>query len=268
MTVLLNPYRFVAAGGYDPDASAYFAAMTVQPTETRKGHINTLVLALKAAGVWTKLDHLSLLASHDAQAARLNSKEPTGTALSAVNGPIFTTDQGYAGDALSAYLNTGFNPTTASSPKFTRNSAHIGIYSRTSTINAAWFDIGAINSGVAGTRINAASGNANTLRAELTANGVANYGTTGSASGHLVLSRTSSTSVSGYRNGAALATVASTSVAPPNAVFHALTVAGITGNFSGRQLASLHWGDQLSSTEAANFYAALNAYLTSIGANV
>lgn len=49
---------------YAPEAQAYFAAMTVQPSAARKDIINTCINALIAAGVWAKLDWLSLMAAN------------------------------------------------------------------------------------------------------------------------------------------------------------------------------------------------------------
>ena len=125
-----------AGGGvsYEAEALTYFAAMSVAPDDTRKGHLNTLIASLKTAGVWAKLDGLYIMAAHDAQAARVNAVNPASVATA--NGTItFTTDRGYAGNGTTGYLNTGFNPTTAPSPKYARNSAHMGAWSRTA-VNA------------------------------------------------------------------------------------------------------------------------------------
>jgi hypothetical protein len=91
---------------YDADAEAYFAAMSVEPDATRKGLLNDLIVGLKADSVWTKITWLSVLAAHDAQAARVNIKTPAQVAT-AINSPTFTTDLGYAGDGATSYLDTG-----------------------------------------------------------------------------------------------------------------------------------------------------------------
>ncbi|MFG1397189.1 hypothetical protein [Roseixanthobacter pseudopolyaromaticivorans] len=55
-----------------PETTSLLARMSVQPAAGRRTQIDTLVKSLLAAGIWTKLDALYLLAAHDAQAARLN----------------------------------------------------------------------------------------------------------------------------------------------------------------------------------------------------
>ena len=108
-----------------------FSPFTTPPDPTRKALINTLVKSLKAAGVWTKLDALYLFAAADAQAARRNWIQDLYNAT-AVSSPTFAADRGYTGDGAAAYLDTGFNPSTASSPKLTQNSAHASAWDRTS----------------------------------------------------------------------------------------------------------------------------------------
>jgi hypothetical protein len=77
-----GPYRAT-----DPDAAAYASAMTVAPSAARVALIDTFVRAIKAGGLWTRLDLLYLLAAHDAQAARVNVMAPGLHTCSAVNSP-------------------------------------------------------------------------------------------------------------------------------------------------------------------------------------
>jgi hypothetical protein len=53
-----TPFAFLAApagGGYDPDAQAFFTAAGITDT-TEKDAVNTLVLGMKAEGIWTLVD--------------------------------------------------------------------------------------------------------------------------------------------------------------------------------------------------------------------
>lgn len=97
---------------YDTDAAAYFAAMTVQPDATRKGLLNTLIVALKACGAWATYDFFYVGASHDAQAMRINAKNPATYTLQAVNSPVFLVDRWIGSNAGGGYWLTGFNPGT------------------------------------------------------------------------------------------------------------------------------------------------------------
>ena len=91
---------------YSAEAEAYFAAMSVAPDATRKGLLAALIDGLVADAVWSELLWLSIGASHDAQAARINAKTPAQVAT--VSGiPVFTADQGYKGDNSAAYLDSG-----------------------------------------------------------------------------------------------------------------------------------------------------------------
>ncbi len=72
-----------------PETAGLLARMSVPPSPARRTHIDTLVKSLIAAGLWTKLDALYLLAAHDAQAARLNLVPWTGTVTNALTNSAF-----------------------------------------------------------------------------------------------------------------------------------------------------------------------------------
>src|SRR5215213_2374639 len=109
---LVNPYILGVA--YEAETTAIVAAMTSAPDATRQGQINTLVAALKTAGVWTKMDVLYILAAHHEQAGRVNWKNPGTLTASLISTPTFTTDRGYTSNGTSTSLNTGYNPVTFS----------------------------------------------------------------------------------------------------------------------------------------------------------
>lgn len=120
-------------GGYrftNQEAADLVARFTTPPDNARKALIDTMVGVLKAAGVWSKLDALYIMAAHDSRAARRNWIADAYN-LTPTSSPTFTADQGYAGDGSTSYLSTGFNPATAVSPKFVQNSAHLAAWSRT-----------------------------------------------------------------------------------------------------------------------------------------
>lgn len=256
-------FPFTATGtvaGYEAEASALFARFSVDPGATRKGHINTLIAALKTAGVWSLLDMFYVMAAHDSQAALLNwvSTSFNGTATSS---PTFTTDRGYAGNGSSAYINTGFNPTTAPSPKYTQNSGHIGVWSRTNNSTSTYYDIGQLISGNLG--LNCRSSSGSTMRGYLNSATVSNFGANGTSIGHLVLNRTVSTHHYGYFNGTATATVAATSNALTSSNVALMRAAT---NYSARELAVFHMGSALDDTKAAALYNAIQTYLVAVGA--
>lgn len=104
----------LAAGGFDPDAVKYFAAMATQPNANRKKLLNDLIAGLRADGVWNKLFYLHICAAHSQQAGLLNARNPTGPSAF-LQGSSFTTDRGFnhaiAGNG--DYFDPGLTPVDA-----------------------------------------------------------------------------------------------------------------------------------------------------------
>jgi hypothetical protein len=244
---------------YTSEAQALFTAMSSEPDATRKGVINTCIAALKTAGVWTKCDRIYVFAAHDAQAARLDWKTPGTDTLTVSGAPVFTTDQGYQGDAVSGYLYgaTNFSAFT----QFTQNSAHISVWNR-SDVTSTKSLFGTLTlattvanpkTGVPGFiyRVNQNSGTEHT--------GLAGY------TGHMLAVRTGASATTAYRNGSSVGTGSVASVAPsadPLGVFRAANT-----QFNGEQQAALiSIGAALNATEASDFYTAVQTYMTAVGA--
>lgn len=249
----------------EAETTALVARFTTPPTSGRKSQINTLILALKNAGVWAKLDALYVMAAADAQAAQRNWVADAYN-LTETNAPTFTADQGYTGDGAASYLDTGFNPTSASSPKYVRDSATIGFWSRTSaqsgTASNNGRDMGAAT--LLGTEcrnttdqlrwaVNSTLGSIGNLISASNTDG----------SGHFLLNRSASNSIEAYRNGASLGTNSKASTGLPNSN---IMIGKAVSNLSTRQFAAGHIGQSLNSTEAAAFYNALQTYMTAVGA--
>jgi len=90
---------------------------------------NDLLVALKAAGVWSKLDTFANFATDgDSDFALIDWKRVTD--YTAFNSPTFTTNQGFTGNGTSAYIDTNFNPST-SGVNYTLDSAFFGSLIRT-----------------------------------------------------------------------------------------------------------------------------------------
>lgn len=245
---------------YSAEATALFARMSVAPDATRKGHINTLIVALKNAGVWTKLDALYIFAAHDAQAARLNWVS-TSYDASAVNSPTFTTDRGYTGDGATSYLDYQFNPATAGG-KFAQNSAHMAMWTDSTTSTATQIDMGHGRSRIcsrsaaatAMTRGNAGSDDLPAITA---------------ASGWTCWSRLLSTEYEAARNLEAHTTITRTSAALLSLPFYGLAFANTgpaAASFSTRRQQLAHFGSGLTDTERDAAYNAELAYLQAVGA--
>jgi hypothetical protein len=251
-------------GSYDPDALAFFDRLTTPPTDERKALYNTLVVDLKSAGVWEKLDALYILAAADAQAARRNLVQDAYN-LTAAGAPTFTADRGYQGDASGAYLATGFTPSTAISPRYIQNSASMGSWSRTNNTGINYCDIGvsAANAIIASVRPSAFGGPF-TVASNCTS---ANLSTAATASsvGLSAWSRSGPSAVSLYRNGSlSLADTKSSGGVPNNAI--TLLSAGGAQQFSANQLSFAFIGGALTDTEQTTLYASLDTFRIAVGA--
>lgn len=241
-------------------ATFYIAAMTVQPSEARKTLITTLITTLVNNGVWAKLDWISLIAAHDAQAARLNAKNPAQS-MSLVGAPTYTVDRGYAGNGTTTYVDTGFNPATYGG-NYSQDSAYFAIYSRTLATEvpscAGWFD------GVSGTTVNPrASGDIMSARSNCF--NAASVTPVTSGIGLFSSARGDAANIRVQRNAAGNTVSAQPSLPPPNANFNLGHVTA--SSFSTRQHAVFVAGGYLTTAEESAFYSALLTYLTAIGAN-
>lgn len=246
---------------YDPAAQAIFAAFTTPPTTARKAIINTCVVALKTAGVWSILDCLYVMAAADSQAARVNWKSPGTFTLSPANSPTFTVDRGYQGDGSTSYIDTGFTPSTAGG-SFSLNSAHLGVWSR-SDVNAGVCDMGA-GSGAATSSMFARSAG-NFAGRSNDSSGSSTIVATADSLGHFVVGRTDAANRRGSKNGGVATAVVAASGSVTNA---SITICGLGGAIvpSNRQYAVAHIGGGLSDANVAALYSALLAYNQAVGA--
>jgi hypothetical protein len=217
---------------------------------------NDLVVALKAAGVWSKLDTFANFATDgDSDFALIDWIRLTD--YTAVNSPTFTSNQGYQFNGTSSYINTNFNPLT-SGTNYTLNNASRGFYLYNSIAsplgidgNTITFDNGIFRlDGTANIRINSTN-NINT-----------NY-SFGVSSGFKSINRTSSTNVtllSPIFIDAATneRTQTSTSITSQNQLL------GRSGTFYGNFTPSCYFMGASLVSENTDFVNAYDTYLTSI----
>lgn len=248
------------AVSYLPESSGLFARFTTPPTLARKALINNYILALKTAGVWTKLDALYLFAAADTQGACLNWVQNLYN-CTLVSSPTFAADRGYTGNGSSAYVDSGFNPATASGPKYVRDDASFALWSRTSGTSTV--SDGGEYDGTDGLTLQTRDGTDNMNYRVNNATGTANPGVT-SGAGLFAVRRTTSTAIKSYWNGAVVGTGGQTSVAVNSVTVKFLTASG--SSFSSRQLAMGRIGQSLTDAEEAAFYTATLTYMQGVGA--
>lgn len=250
------------SAAYSPEATALFAAMTVQPNATRKGVIDTFIETMISDGVWAKIDALWVPRAHDAQAGRLNWKSPSNFALTAVNSPTFTTDRGYAGNASSMYLDTGWDAATNGS-NYTQNSGSYGLY-LTPGVGTDTATNSAIPMGTSNAYLIPRS-TADNFRGQINSAIVSVItGTASTRLGLTAFNRSGATAVQAYRNGASAGT--------DNDVSETLTVndfyllaynsGGGVSSAVNNQIGFAFVGGSLTSGEHAALDAALDTYIT------
>jgi len=104
---------FTTAAAFGPTAQDVIDAMTTTPSAGRQTLITNFFDGLKSDGILDKLDCFLVFAAHTEQAALINWIDPSGTAATKVGSPTFTADQGFSGINFNAYINSQFDPSTA-----------------------------------------------------------------------------------------------------------------------------------------------------------
>lgn len=250
----------------DPDALLHKVAVVAAGGTVSDGRLaleSTLIGGLKTASVWPLLDRLWLLAAENSQSALIDFV--ARASATAVNSPTFTTDRGYAGNGTSSYLNSNYTPST-NAVALSQNSAHLALYT-TDTAgtrgscgmdgNPALHLFAPFGNGAMFARINDGSGGAG-------------LGTALGA-GLFVGNRTAAANTLYYVNGASIGTDAvdvSTGLSVLPLYVGALNTSGGPSNLTARRNGIFGVGGSLGASGIVAYSAAINAHMTSIGANV
>jgi hypothetical protein len=262
---------FVAAGGggTDADAQAFITAAAITDA-TQQSAINTLVVDLKAYGIWTKMKAIYPFVGGTASAHKFNLKDPRD--LNAAFRLVFSggwthSSNGALPNGTNAFADTFLNPNSV----LINNNNNLSFYSRTDT-NGLFADMGAASS-TSTTQIG--------IYLRLTGNCLADSGTfsesritasTSNSLGFFNLTRTSTTSFKVFKNGSSIGSNSTTNTVSAlpnfNLFLSAYSQAGSSVQYSNRQCAFASIGDGLTDTEAANYYTAVQAYQTTLSRNV
>ena len=112
---------YPASPSIPPEAQAFTARLFTFPTADRLALYGDLIESLVAAGIWGSLDCLYILAAADQLTALANLVSGLSRAIWPQQLGLFTVDCGTTSMGTSAFLDTGFNPSTA--PHFSQDSA-------------------------------------------------------------------------------------------------------------------------------------------------
>ena len=128
-------------GGFDADYQSVLDYGTAQgytlPSGGQQTLQNDLVVALKAAGVWSKLDTFANFATDgDSDFALIDWKRLSD--YTAINSPTFASNVGFKGDGVSSYIDSNYNP-AINGVNLTLDNVSFGYYqavARTTTITS------------------------------------------------------------------------------------------------------------------------------------
>lgn len=250
MQVIANPIH--------PGATTLLRRMTFTAQGRRVQLIDRLIRTLDNQGIWSLLDVFYVQAAHDSAAAKLNWKGNAAYDLTAVNSPTFTVDQGFAGDGATSYLASTWAPNAG--VNFTQNNAAMGFWSRTSgqqTNNA-------MGSGTGAGYLLKSRSTSDLLNYRLNDASTQTLGAVTDGSGLVAVERTGVNATQGYRNGVAIGAAGAATSAAPSSV--ALNFDRANSLFSAVQGAAIFAGASLGAAGQANLYAALQTYMTAVGA--
>jgi len=262
--MILASHGLIASqiASFDADAVAFFGRVTTAGgtlSATEKAAVNTLVVDMKAAGIWTlqKAIYPMVGASAAACAQNLKSSSFTGTFSS---GWTFAST-GVTGNGTSAYMNTGLNTST----DLTLSTNHYSYYSRSSSVVAVTVEMGVFQSSAfvhLRAAVNYVAGGVSSL---------ASFTTTLTSAGFWLGSKTANNSRKAIYNGSVQATNTTTDTTSyPNLQVYigARNDSGSAAVFSDKQCAFASIGDGLTDTQASNFYTAVQTFQTTLSRNV
>lgn len=254
----------------DSDAQAYITAVEAAGrslTDSEERLINTLFLAGKSHGWWTKIYDANLFIWGSSTPSRVTFKG-VATLTDAASAPTYDAT-GVTTDGAASYILTDVNPST----KLTLNDTHLCICFSNTPGTGVHTDIGA---GTADTNEFSISGRSSgnamiaMYRNNASTGGIITPNTT---KGIFVGSRTSSTLLTLYKNGASIGTpltAAQANLTLVNLVLyigaHNLNSAAV--EFSARTIQFWSVGSSLTSAEALDFSTDVNTFLTAMGFSI
>jgi hypothetical protein len=252
----------------DADAQAFFNRVTAAGgalTNTEQNAVTTLVVSLKAAGVWTLMKAIYPMvgASAAACAQNLKSSSFTGTFSS---GWTFAST-GATSNGTSAFMNTGINPFTS----LINNNYSLTHYSRTQKTTGTEVDLGCLNPGTAvmislSQYYNGKAFVAGDYNSSLILNTAAT-----NTLGFQVNTRTTQTSAKMFFNNVQIGptlTLSNPNLLPNVNLSVGSNFNGSAFEFASKECAFASIGDGLSDTNASDFYTAVQAFQTSLFRNV
>lgn len=263
----INSYYSVYPVVSDADAQAFVSA-TGLTSQTQANAVNTLVMGMKAQGLWTKTKAIYPFVGGTATTHKYNLKDPRDVDAAfrlAFSGTINHTSNGIQGNGVNGFANTFVNP----SANLNSFNNHLSYYSRTDAENNN-VEIGSITSVGPSFMHMHLRHPTNLFYALLQQNDVEGVTNT-SSTGFFVGNRTANNVKKHFKNGVNLGTTTTTSTSVLNnynIYISALNATGTTSNYSTKECAFSSIGDGLTDTEATNYYTLVQQFQTTLGRSI
>jgi hypothetical protein len=260
----------LTVGAFDADAQAFFNRVTTAGgtlTTTEQNAVNTLVIALKADGIWDKMKAIYPMVGASAAACSRNLKSDNFNGTFTAGWTFAST--GATPNGTSAYMNTGLNPVAQS---LTSANGHLSYYCRTRSTTADPAEVGNFTNDLSGFVLQSA-GESNSTRFFFSYFRRAFFNSTTRPLGLISGSSTGgNTRRDIYINGVSVGNnVFIDANILPNYILY-LGAANINNtsisSYSDSQCAFATIGDGLSSSEMSNFYTRVQAFQTTLSRNI
>ncbi len=258
-----NPPMFFPGSAFTPSCSqstTYLAAVSGLSTDQKTAY-DTAICGMVSDTDFARLDALYFFANASDANALVNVANPGTYNLVEHGTCTFTANVGITGDAGGCYEDTGFVPSTATSPQFVQDSGTIAACILNSrTTDQAWTDMGnyANPSAIQG-RVPTAS-----FGFGLNAAGTTSVANT-NAQGAWFVTRTASNLTTVYLNGSSFTTdaTASSGLSTSSMYILGLNFVGSLLQPSGDQIGYAFIGSGLSSAQALRIYNRLHTMMSS-----
>ena len=254
-----------APSAFDADAAAFFARVTAAGgtlTATEQNAVNTLVIAMKADGIWTNMEAIYPMVGSSAAACRQNLKSSSYTGVF-TSGWTFAS-AGVTGNGTSTYFDTNFIPSINASI----NAFSFGGYLRLNLTTPVQID-GCVNVPTVGNAFFAQHNfiSANFITGSI--NAIINY-TINPSQRMFIHRRTSSNFAESYRNGVSLGTSTSTETILPSSKFYigARNFGSSIDFYTSQQYSFYFIGLSLTNQNALDLTTIVNNFQTSLSRQV
>ena len=258
-----------ASFSYDADAQAFITATGITDT-TQKSAINTLVLDLKSYGIWTKTRAIYPFVGGTATTHKYNLKDPRDLDIAfrlTFFGGWTHSSTGALPNGSNAYADTFLNTATVINNV---NDGHLSYYSRTNNSGANQIEMGN-RDGTSSFDMVIKFGAGNVAGACINMSDTNVFTNTTNSTGFYHANQNNTANVRKmFKNGTALATqnVAQNSQPSLTVFIGARNLTGVSTFYCSRESAFASIGNGLTDTESANFYAAVQAFNTTLSRQV